>query len=1025
MNYFTRMKGFWLVASLMLLSGILYAQDQTVSGTVASDAEGPLPGVNVLLKGTTTGTVTDLEGNYRLNVPEGGDTLVFSSIGYANQEIAISGRSTIDVTLGEDIKALEEIVVIGYGTQEKRDATGAVASVSSEDFNGGVIASPEQLIQGKAAGVQITQASGEPGAGINIRIRGTASVRGGNNPLFVVDGVPLAGDNVSGEGQNVSFGSSAARNPLNFLNPDDIASIDILKDASATAIYGSRGANGVVLITTKSGKSGQGSLNYSYSFGVNNVSKKYDLLNGDEFLRAYANVNNLELSGDPLSVIGNPINAADSTLSELDGGARTDWQDQILRTAYTHNHSLSYGGGDEKGSYRFSASYTDQEGIVKESALRRITGRFNGNRDFINDRFNIATQVTVSSVRDDNIPITDNAGFAGDLLGATLTANPTQPVFAGDSLNQIGPTQLNPAALLTLSEDFTNTFRALGNVTLSFEITEGLSFRTVLGADRSASSRKAAYSGELVAQGIERQGRATFVDVNATNTLMENYFNYNGALSDNIQLDAVLGYSYQRFQNENKVIQAAGFRTNDLDLIINNLGAVNFSAQEEAGNVNGGIVGNSGFRVDELQSVFGRVNFNISDKYLVTATLRTDGSTRFGENNRYGYFPSFSFGWRLSDESFVPDLFDDLKLRAGYGVTGNQEFQSNRYTSRQRYSGEGLEVSPDRVRLNNSTLLPVAFQNPNLKWESTTQINVGIDYGFVDNRLRGSLDYYRRSTEDLLFQVESAQPAPNPFSFENIDADVINEGVEITIEADVVTNENFGWTISANGSYNDNRVENFSTIVNTGAINGQGLSGAFAQRIIEGQPLYAYFLRPFGGFDSEGQSIYPQGNLQQFVGASPIPVYNLGITNNFYLGNFDLTFFFNGQFDYDVYNNTANAFFTAGTLAGGRNVTSDVVGNGEARENAPDVSTRFLEDASFLRLQNATLGYNFDVSPVEFLSNLRVFVTGQNLFVITNYSGQDPEVNVNKAINGVPSLGIDYTPYPRARTILFGINVSF
>ncbi len=990
--------------AVLLSAGMLYAQERTVTGTVTAPEEGALPGVNVLLKGSTTGTVTDIEGKYTLAVPQGDDILVFSSIGYVTQEVSIDGRTSIDVSLSTDVKSLQEVVVIGYGTQEKRDATGAVSSIKSEDFNGGVIASPEQLIQGRSAGVQITNSSGEPGAGVNIRIRGTSSVRSGNNPLFVVDGVPLAGDNVSAGGVDVGAGSSASRNPLNFLNPNDIASIDILKDASATAIYGSRGANGVVLITTKSG-SGASVLNYSYNIGVSNITKKYNLLDRNEFLSAYAQINSLP-AGDP-------------ALTSLDLGANTDWQDEILRTAISQNHNLSFGGGDDAGNYRFSLGYTDQQGIIKESGLQRLTARFNGSRDFIKDRLNIGTQLTVSNVRDENVPISDNAGATGDLLGAALKLNPTYPVYQEGELYQRGVTELNPVAFLALSEDNTSTLRTLGNMTFDLTITDDLSFRTSLGVDRSTSSRKAAYSGDLKVQGITEQGRATFLDLANTNTLMENYFSYKSDLSDNLKIDAVLGYSYQRFQSESKTIQAAGFRVTDLNIILNNLAAVDQTAG------NGAIIGNTSYRIDELQSVFGRVNLNISDKYLLTGTLRADGSTRFGDNNKYGYFPSFAFAWRLSDEEFIPEAFTDLKFRAGYGVTGNQEIPSNLYTDRQRYSGEGLSVSPTGVTINNSSRLAVAFPNPDLKWESTSQINLGLDFGLLNNRLRGSIDYYKKNTNDLLFQVFSAQPAPQQFSWRNLDADIINEGIEFTLDADIVSEDNFSWSLAGNVGFNNNRVENFASLVNTGAISGQGLTGAFAQRIAQGQPLFAYYLRPFGGFDDAGQSIYPQGDVQQFVGRGPLPTASTGLTNNFTYGSFDLSFFFNGQFGQYLYNNTANAFFTAGALGGGSNVTQNVVGNGESRGNAPDVSTRFLEKGSFVRLQNATLGYNFNTSGISFLSALRLYVTGQNLFVITNYSGQDPEVNVNKAIDGVPSLGIDYTAYPKARTILFGVNVSF
>ncbi len=986
--------------------------EQTITGQVTdlSTGEG-LPGVNIVVKGTTVGTVSDIEGNYKLIAPDDAQTLVFSSVGYTTEEVAIENKSIVNLQMAPDIQSLSEIVVVGYGTQEKRDATGAISSVKSEDFNQGVIVSPEQLIQGRSAGVQITNSSGEPGGGMNIRIRGTSSVRSGNNPLFVVDGVPLAGDDVSGGGVDTGFGTSSPRNPLNFLNPNDIASIDILKDASATAIYGSRGANGVVLITTKGGDGAQGTLNYSYNIGVSNITKKYDLLNADEFIDAYAAANGLS--------------PTDQAVLDVDLGADTDWQDEILRTGISQNHNLSFGTSDEKGNYRLSLGYTEQEGIIQESGLRRISGRFNASRNFIDNRLKIGTQITVSDVRDESVPISDNAG---ELLGGTLKLNPTFSVRNPDgTLFQRGITEVNPVAILELGEDFTNTQRTLANVFLELKILEDLNFRTVLGADRSSSLRKTAYSGDLFAQSIQGQGRYASQDISITNTLIENYFDYNKELSNNIELEAVLGYSYQRFQRSTEVIQAAGFLSSDLNIILNNLAAVDLTqtVNDDGSRVNnGGIVGNTSLRVDALQSVFGRLKLNIRDRYLLTATLRTDGSTRFGDNNRYGYFPSFAAAWRLSDEAFVPDVFDDLKLRVGYGVTGNQEFPSNRYTTRQRFSGESLGVLTG-IEFITGNQTAVAFENPDLKWETSTQINLGLDYGFFNNRLRGSLDVYRKNTNDLLFQVISAQPARAEFRWENLDADVINEGIEISIEADAVDNNNFTWSVAANAAFNNNVVRNFAGNVNTGEISGQGLSGAFAQRISNNQPLFAYYLRPFGGFDDAGQTIYPEGDVQQFVGRSPLPTTNLGLTNNFSYRGFDLSIFFTGQLGQYVYNNTRNAFFTAGALAGGSNVTQDVVGNGESRANAPEVSTRFLEDASFVRLQNLTLGYNFDTQNVSFLSNLRLYITGQNLLILTNYSGQDPEVNVNKAIDDVPSFGIDYTPYPAARTLLFGVNVSF
>ena len=984
---------------LLLTSSVAVAQS-TLTGTVTDQESGdPLIGASIVATGSTTGTVTDFDGNFELTVPEETTSITVSYTGYGTQEIPIvEGQTAYDITLTSG-ELLQEVVVVGYGAVKKQDLTGAVTVLSEEDFNKGVITSPEQLIQGRAAGVQVTQTSGEPGAGVNFRIRGTSSVRSNNNPLFVVDGVPLSGENTSADGNIGGLGNTSARNPLNFLNPGDIESINVLKDASATAIYGSRGANGVVIITTKSGSGGQGLLTYETNIGVAGISRRYDVLGREEFLDAYRSFN------------------GDAATEALDGGADVDWQDELFRTAFTQTHNLSFGGGGEEGNYRFSASYLDQEGIVEQSALKRLSARFNGNKSFIDDRLGLATQITVSDIHDDNVPITTNAGFEGDLLGNVLKANPTQPIYNPDgTFNQVSQTEPNPLALLNLYEGYTNTLRLLGNVSAEFAFTDALSFKSVYGIDRSFSSRTDAQSRDQVIQGVQDIGRLTLNDLQVNNDLWENYFTLNTGLGGAIDLQGLLGYSYQRFERIGKGTGYANFRTSDLDIMINNVSS--------ADQVNGtGTFGNSFRTLDELQSFFGRVNFDIADKYLVTATLRADGSTRFGSGNRYGLFPSFAFKWRLLEEAFAPEAFSDLGLRVGYGVTGNQEIPHNQYQRRQRYGNYGYNAGTTTI--DGGGLGTVAFANPDLKWESTSQINAGIDWGFNNNRISGSVDYYYKSTNDLLIQVTSAQPAVQPFVWQNLDADVINEGVELAINYIAVDNGSFTWDVIFNVGYNNNVVKNFDGLINTGEISGQGLTGAFAQRIAEGQPLYAFFLRDFGGFDAEGNSIYPEGDFQQFTGQSPLPKYTAGLTNQFAFGNFDMNLFFTGQFGFYIYNNTANAFFTAGALANGRNVSSDVVGNGEGNLNAPDVSTRFVEKGDFVRLQNASIGYTIPTSGDGVLSNMRLSVTGQNLFVITGYSGQDPEVSISKPINGVPSVGIDYTAYPRSRTVTFGLSASF
>lgn len=1015
----------------LLLSVTAWAQTRTVTGTVTSSEDGAgVPGVNVIEKGTNNGTVTNPDGSFSVNVSENA-TLVFSFVGYATQEVVVGTQTTINVTLQADVTALSEVVVIGYGAVQRRDATGAVASVKAEDFNKGVISSPEQLIQGKMAGVQVTSASGEPGAGVNIRIRGTSSVRAGNNPLFVVDGIPLTGADVSAGGADLGRGTSSARNPLNFLNPNDIESIDILKDASATAIYGSRGANGVVIITTKSGKGLEKQLDYSGNLSVSSMANRYDLLDRDQFLSG------AESFG---------VNIAD-----IDAGFNTDWQDEISRTAFSHKHDLAYSDNYGFGSFRVSAGYDNQQGVIKNTGLERITGRLNSTNNFFDDKLGVGIQLTASRVNDQAAMITDNAGFEGSLIGAAYMANPT---WSPDPEIQPSNTNANPNSLLKYFQDDTHTNRYLINVSADYDIMKNLNFKVNTGFDRSNSSRGMAFSRQLnLTNGIFGNGRAGILDIETSSNLLEAFFNYTKKIG-NGELSAVAGYSYQEFNRSGFTTIGFGFEDDGMDAMLDDLegsadiirGAITQSYQQFAydddafyinqlfptpstidiasrpGGVNVRAVSGDMFDTkDELQSFFGRVNYNLADKYLFTATFRADGSTRFGGDNKYGFFPSGAFAWRLSEEDFIPDLFSDLKLRLGYGVTGNQEIPHNLHQRRQRYNA----IAPDN---GGNIVVPglgtVAFDNDELKWEQTSQFNIGLDFGFGGGKLSGTLDFYRKITTDLLIQITSAQPAPQPFTWQNLDADVINDGIELTLNYFAIETETSGLGFGINISYNKNVVRNFQGIVDTGAINGQGLTGAFAQRIVADQPLFAYFLRNFLGYDETGISVYT-ADVQEFVGRSPIPKYNLGFSIDYRYKNWDAMLFFAGQFGHHIYNNTANAYFTAGSLGNSRNVTEDILTSGESNLNSPEVSTRFLEKGDFLRMQNLNVGYNFELADESFVRNLRLGVSAQNLFVITNYSGLDPEVNTNKAMNDVPSMGIDYGGYPRARVFTLGVNATF
>ena len=528
------------------------------------------------------------------------------------------------------------------------------------------------------------------------------------------------------------------------------------------------------------------------------------------------------------------------------------------------------------------------------------------------------------------------------------------------------------------------------------------------------STRKSAFSSELVAAVVnaeEDNGRAAINSIEIDNLLWENYFTVEHDFKDiGLDLNAVLGYSYQKFQSSGNSMTAADFRVTDLDLMLNNMTAANLTA-----------VSNTFKTIDELQSYFTRINLTYKQKYYLTSTVRIDGSTRFGSDYAYGTFPSLAFKWKLSQEDFIPDFFSNLSLRAGWGNTGNQDIAHDLYTRRQRYGSPSFNVQ-DGVVIPGG-LATVTFENQGLKWEETQQTSIGLEFGFLDNRLRGSIDYYNKTTTDMLVQLSAAEPAPQAFIWRNLDADVINKGIEFDLTYDAIQNDDFGWTIAGNASFNENTVENFDFgFLETGSIKGQGLSGINVERIQNGHPLYAFYLPSFEGFDSDGNAIYGDTG---FTGDKPLPTATAALTNTLRYKNFDLNIFFAGQFGHSIYSNTANSFFHAPAVSSGRNAPLEVLTGEERNTSSVNVSTRYLEKADFVRLQDVTLGYKVNINENSPFSAVRLSLTGQNLFVITGYSGQDPEVNTNRSDNGVPSAGIDYTSYPRARTFLLGVNVSF
>ncbi len=984
---------------LMGFSQPILAQIQ-VSGTVTDAADGTgLPGVSVLVKGTTTGTATDANGNYSLSADPNA-TLVFSAIGYTTQEIAVNNQSTINLSMGEDVASLSEIVVVGYGEQEKKDVTGALATIKAEDFNAGAINSPEQLFQGKLSGVLVVANTGEPGGGININIRGANSIRSDNNPLFVVDGFPLDGRDVSSASINIGgLGSGSARNPLNFINPDDIESIDVLKDASATAIYGSRGANGVILITTKKAKPGETSFNVNSFVGFSTVTNEYDLLDRESFLAGVATTGS----------------------TPLDYGSNTDWQNVLYRTAITHSHSISMARGTETGAYRASLSFFSQEGVIETSKLERITARLNGSQNLISDRVTADLQLTIGHVKDDYVPISNDAGFEGSLIGAALQANPTIPtrnfdgsiVQRGDLVNGIAvPNDFNnPLAFLELWNDEASTTRILGNVGFNVKIVKGLTFRSTLGLDYSFSERRVDI--DPAYQGAQQQpnGAAAIQDQILSSVLTENFFTYKTEFGQS-KLTVLAGYSFQEFRSRFNLVATNENVVPGTDNTF--LGTNNLSFGQLDPNIQPNPT--SGNQTNRLQSGFGRIQYSFADKYLVTATLRADGSSRFGDNNKYAYFPSVALAWRMSDEDFIPDLFTELKLRFGWGQTGNQELPNGSTVARFNVDPNSGEASQESV------------PNPDLKWEETTQWNIGVDFAFLDGRISGTIDYYDKTTTDLALFVPVPQPAPFPRAFVNVPGDLINRGIELSANALIFTGENdgFRWELNGNFTYfTENVIEGIGTLTfNTGAINGQGLSGQFSQRIEDGQPLGAFYMPVFEGFDENGDAILANDGERQFVGQAQ-PDFIYGITTQFAYKRFDLTMNFNGVAGNDVYNNTANALFSKPSLRSNRNVTEDVVNSAENPNGTPTVSTQYLQDAGYFRMNNLTLGYTFNTSGWDWINRLKLYFTGQNLFVITDYDGQDPEVNVDKNLDGVPSFGIEYTNFPRNRTFIFGVQLGF
>ncbi|WP_448520179.1 SusC/RagA family TonB-linked outer membrane protein [Rhodoflexus sp.] len=972
-----------LACLLMLSANLLYAQSRTVKGKVTSDEDGSaLPGVNVTLKGTNTGTITDVEGNFSLSVSGDDPVLIFSYVGFITQEVSVGTQDNINVRLAVDVRALSEVVVVGYGEQRKRDITGSMTSVKAKDFNPGVIVSPEQLLQGRAPGVVITSANGDPGANPNVTIRGGTSINASNLPLYVIDGVPIDNGTVTPGGANL--GAAPPRNPLNSLNPNDIESIDILKDASAAAIYGSRGANGVIIITTKKGKEGKGTLNYDTYVGVNTPSKYLPLLNASEY-RQFVQANNLN--------------------NDL-GNADTDWQREVLRSALVHNHDLSFGGGTARTQYRASVNYFRQDGMVINSGMTRVSGRINVNHKAINDKLNLELQLMGSQVNDQLVPYSATGGFEGGLFTNVMKMNPTFPVRKPDGsfFEYPSPSIRNPVALATQLSDNVVTNRIFANLGATYELVKGLKARVAVSTDRNLSTRKIYIPRENPA-GLPFGGEAAIRQNDFGFERFESYFSYQRTLMENHNLNVIAGYDYQIFTRE-------GFGAAGRDFITDAFGPHNLGAGNSTA-----LAGIPPFSFKEnsrLISFYARANYDIAGKYLFTATLRRDGSSRFGANNKWGNFPSASVAWRLVEENFMKDIdvVTDLKIRASYGITGSQEI-GNRRSLTIFNADPGLRAVIGGLPLTGVAL--TQNPNPNLKWEETAQFNVGIDYGFFDNRLTGSVDYFIKRTTDLLLEFAVPQPAVVPTILGNA-GEVENKGIEFAANYTAVDKGDFRWDISANFAHIQNKVVSLAgsadSIFRAGA-SGAGQSGVNTQVIAPGLPANSWYGPTLLRIENGVQILGPR----QVLG-NPNPRLTYGINNSFRYKNLDVSFFLQGVQGVEVFNNTALEYTLKNNVFTNINMLREALTDGTNLQETPKFSDRWIEDGSFLRLQNATVGYTFDVSKVNWLSNLRAYVTGQNLFIITKYSGLDPEV-------AAAFPGYDYANYPRARTFMVGLSIGF
>ncbi|MEL7425286.1 MAG: TonB-dependent receptor [Bacteroidota bacterium] len=963
-----------LLLALVLLPGLALAQ-RTITGQVTDSESGEtLIGANILVVGTSSGTITDYDGNFELSIPEGYDVLQFSYTGYTTQEIKLEASNVLNIQMSSGT-VLDEVVVIGYGTVKREDATGSVETISTESFNRGAITSTQELIAGKVAGVSISPGS-DPGGGATIRIRGGSSLNASNDPLIVIDGVPVESRNVSG-----------SRNPLNLVNPNDVESVTVLKDASATAIYGSRASNGVILITTKKGSLGGGvSVDYNGSFATSSIQNTLPVYSADEF-RSFVQEN----------FPGNT--------DEL-GDASTDWQDEIYQSGITHDHNVTVAGSVGLLPYRVSAGYTNKDGILKTDNFQRLNYGLSLTPGFLDNRLQIQANFKGSTV--------DNRFANRGAIGAATGFDPTRPVLDPESpyggyftfVNNDGtPNRLaaaNPVAQLMLKEDLSTVNRYIGNIAVDyrFGFLPELRANVNAGYDYSDGSGTIFEPQNFSAVFDAATGGGTMNDYNEqiSNRLFDFYLNYVKDIGKS-RIDLMAGYGYQHFKFEKEDNRS------DINMTPENVVQI-LTAREYF-----------------LVSLFGRANINLGENLLLTGTIRRDATSRFSEENRAGIFPAAAMAYKFVGPDRKIGILNSLKLRVGWGITGQQDVGDEFYPYIPSYT---ISLSNAQYQFGDEfipTNRPSGY-NQQLKWEETTTYNAAVDFGLFNDRIYGTFELYQRDTEDLLF---NARPAAGTNLTNRIFANIgnlENKGFEVSLNIVPISTPDMEWSIGANLTRNQNRITELIGDQPTGGIGG-GVGnniqlhreGFAANSFYVYEQVYNENGQPVEGLYVDRNADGQITSQDLYLFENPAPDYFLGITSNFNYGNFDFSFAGRANFGNYMYNNVLS---NSTNIAGARNSTGFLLNrHNRAQEinfNVPQFfSDFFLEDASFFRMDHITAGYRFtEVFGTERGGNLRIFATLQNAFVITNYTGLDPEV----------FGGVDNDVYPRSRTFLVGVNLN-